>query len=54
LTAPAGCRRTTEKTACGAVRFAGRRAMLHDALMFALGGGFVFLMIWAKSHEDDE
>jgi hypothetical protein len=28
--------------------------LAHDALMFALGGGFVFLMIWAKSHEDDE
>jgi len=26
--------------------------MLHDAILFALGGGFVFLMIWAKDHDD--
>jgi len=28
--------------------------MLHDAFLFALGGGFMFLMIWAKDRQDDD
>ena len=27
--------------------------MFHDALLFLLGAAFLFLMIWAKDHDDE-
>jgi len=27
--------------------------MFHDALLFLLGAGFLWLMIWAKDHDDE-